>query len=109
MKVKQLSVFIENRKGNLAPVLSHLSRGGVDISALSLADTSDFGVLRLIVDKAELAQQILSEDGVIVKVTEVLAVVMNDHPGGAAEVVNILTDNHIEIESIRGGGQLVQK
>ena len=98
MKVKQLSVFIENRKGNLAPVLAHLSRGGVDISALSLADTSDFGVLRLIVDKVELAQQILSEDGVIVKVTEVLAVVMNDHPGGAAEVVSTLAENHVEIE-----------
>ena len=98
MKVKQLSVFVENRKGNLVPILEHLSRGGVDISALSLADTSDFGVLRLIVDKVDLAQQILSEDGVIVKITDVLAVVMNDHPGGAAEVLTLLADNHIEIE-----------
>jgi hypothetical protein len=98
MKVKQLSVFVENRKGNLVPILEHLSRGGVDISALSLADTTDFGVLRLIVDKVDEAQKILSDDGVIVKVTEVLAVVMNDHPGGAAEVLSVLADNHIEVE-----------
>ena len=98
MKVKQLSVFVENRKGNLVPILEHLSRGGVDISALSLADTTDFGVLRLIVDKVDRAQKILSEDGVIVKVTEVLAVVMNDHPGGAAEVLSLLAQNHIEVE-----------
>ena len=98
MKVKQLSVFVENRKGNLVPILEHLSRGGVDISALSLADTTDFGVLRLIVDKAEDAQKILSEEGVIVKVTDVLAVVMNDHPGGASEVLSVLADNHIEVE-----------
>ncbi len=98
MKVKQLSVFVENRKGNLVPILEHLSRGGVDISALSLADTSDFGVLRLIVDKVDVAWQILSEDGVIVKVTDVLAVVMKDHPGGAAEVLSLLADNHIEVE-----------
>ena len=98
MITKQLSVFVENKKGRLSAILNLLAENDVDLSALSLADTTEFGVLRLIVNKPELAKKILNESGVIVKITDVLAVVLDDAPGGAAKVVDTLYKNDVSIE-----------
>ncbi len=98
MIIKQLSVFVENKKGRLAIITDVLSANGINISALSLADTSDFGVLRLIVDKPEDAQKALAETGVVVKITKVVAVAMDDKPGGVSEALKIISDNDIGVE-----------
>jgi hypothetical protein len=98
MLIQQISVFIENQPGRLTEVVDVLANSQVDITALSLADTSDFGILRLIVDKPEVARAALRESGFIVKATEVLAVAMNDAPGGLASVLHTVTDAGITIE-----------
>ncbi len=98
MIIKQLSVFVENKKGRLAIITDVLSANGVNISALSLADTSDFGVLRLIVDKPEVAQKALAETGVVVKLTNVVAVAMDDRPGGVSEALKVISENNIGVE-----------
>lgn len=98
MIIKQLSVFVENKKGRLVAITEALSKADVDISALSLADTSDFGVLRLIVDKPEVAKAALKEEGVVVKITEVVAAVMDDQPGGLSGMLKILEQANVDIE-----------
>ncbi len=98
MKIKQLSVFIENRQGRLAEVMNILSDYGIDISALSLADTSDYGVLRMIVSDPEKGREALSRSGVTVKITDMVAAVMEDVPGGAARVVTLLAEGGIAVE-----------
>lgn len=98
MTLKQLSVFVENKKGRLASITRKIADNDIDIRVLSLADTKDFGILRLIVSDAEKAKNILNESGVIVKITDVLAVVMTDCPGGAADVLSLMYDNGIEVE-----------
>lgn len=98
MTLKQLSVFVENKKGRLASITRKIADNDIDIRVLSLADTKDFGILRLIVSDPEKAKNILNESGVIVKITDVLAVVMTDCPGGAADVLSLMSDNGIEVE-----------
>ncbi|MDO5448847.1 MAG: hypothetical protein Q4F70_04495 [Clostridia bacterium] len=98
MIIKQLSVFVENRRGRLVSIAETLAKADVDISALSLADTSDFGVLRLIVDKPEAAKAALNEEGVVVKITDVVAAVMDDQPGGVAATLRVLQDSDIDVE-----------
>jgi hypothetical protein len=98
MLVQQISVFIENQPGRLEEVAHILGQSGVDITALSLADTAEFGILRLIVDQPDLAQKALRAAGLIVKVTEVLAVAMEDQPGGLAAVLHHITQAGITIE-----------
>ena len=83
MIIKQLSVFLENKKGRLAAVMSELAGHNIDVSALSLADTTDFGVLRLIVNRPEEAKRVLTDSGVTVRITDMVATVMADRPGGA--------------------------
>lgn len=98
MFIQQLSVFIENRPGMLAEVTDALAEGKIDITALSLADTAEFGILRLIVDQPQQAQSMLREAGFVVKVSDVLAVAMDDRPGGLAGVVHTVTDAGVSIE-----------
>lgn len=98
MTIKQLSVFIENRPGRLAEITGLLAEKNIDIRALSLADTSDFGILRLIVNHPDTACATLLEAGAMVRTTEVLAVSMKDQPGGFSTVVKILSDAGIDIE-----------
>ena len=100
MIIKQLSVFLENKPGRLCAATDVLAKNDIDISALSLADTSEFGILRLLVDQPERAQQLLSESGVIVRVTGVIAVAMNDRPGGAVEVLHCLSQASLNVEYI---------
>lgn len=98
MKVRQISVFIENRTGRLETVTRLLGEAGINIRALSLADTSDFGILRLIVNQPEKAQAILREQGFTIKLTEVIAVEVPDVPGGLSRVLGLLGAGGINVE-----------
>ena len=82
MRVEQISIFLENKSGRLAEVADVLAAAGVNIRALSLADTADFGILRLIVDKLDQAKQALKDKGFTIGKTEVLALEVPDRPGG---------------------------
>ncbi|HET6420314.1 MAG TPA: ACT domain-containing protein [Geobacteraceae bacterium] len=98
MKVEQISIFIENKSGRLAEVARILGEAGVNIRALSLADTSDFGILRLIVNDREKAKQILKENGFTVSKTEVVAIEVPDRPGGLSEILDTLDGASINVE-----------
>ncbi len=98
MLVKQISVFLENKSGRLAEVTKTLGRNDIDISALSIADTTDFGILRLIVNKPEKAEEVLKENGFTVSCTSVIAIGVKDQPGGLAEALEILDKESIGIE-----------
>lgn len=92
MIIQQLSVFVENKAGRVASIVQAFGKNKIDISALSLADTTDFGIMRMIVDQPDLAIDVLREEGVIVKKTDVVAVSMEDHPGGLATVLAVLSE-----------------
>ncbi len=96
--VRQLSVFLENKPGRLCAATDTLAKGGINISALTLADTAEFGILRLIVDDPDRARAILTESGVIVRVTDVLAVPMSDAPGSAGDILHLLSGAGLNIE-----------
>lgn len=98
MLVKQLSVFIENKPGRLSDVIEELSRIDINISALSLADTSEYGILRLIVNKPDEAKKALREIGVIVKIAEVVAVPMDDTPGGLSKILSVFSKADINVD-----------
>lgn len=98
MKVEQISIFIENKSGRLAEVTGILGDANVNIRALSLADTSDFGILRLIVDDSEKALDVLRERHFTVNKTEVIGVEVPDQPGGLASILRILDAHHINVE-----------
>ena len=98
MKVEQISVFLENKAGRLAEVTKVLGEGGINIRALSLADTTDFGILRLIVDQYDKAREILKKHGFTVGKTEVVAIEVPDRPGGLAWVLQILSDSDVNVE-----------
>lgn len=98
MKVEQISVFLENKAGRLAEVTRVLGEAGVNIRALSLADTTDFGILRLIVDRYDVAREILKSNGFTVGKTEVVAIEVPDRPGGLSFVLHILAQNGINVE-----------
>ena len=86
MKVEQISVFLENKSGRLAEVTGILASSGINIRALSLADTADFGILRLIVNDREKTKAVLKENGFTVGKTEVVAIEVPDRPGGLAGI-----------------------
>ena len=98
MKVEQISIFIENKFGRLAEVTRILGDAGINIRTLSLADTSDFGILRLIVNDTEKAKAVLKERGFTVSKTEVVAVEIPDRPGGLADVLQALDTDGINVE-----------
>lgn len=96
--VKQISIFLENKCGRMIHVSQVLGRAGINIRALSIADTSDFGILRLIVDQPDKACDILRDKGFMASVTEVIAVEVPDEPGGLARVLSPLEAAGINIE-----------
>ena len=98
MQVEQISVFLENKAGRLSEVTGILTEAGVNIRALALADTSDFGVLRLIVDNNEKAVSVLKENGFTVGKTEVVAAEVEDRPGGLHHILDILKSEGINVE-----------
>lgn len=98
MKVEQISIFIENKSGRLAEITRILGEADVNIRALSLADTTDFGILRLIVDNVETAKSVLKEKGFTVNKTEVVAVEIPDRPGGVSTILQTLDTEQINVE-----------
>ncbi|MGN1112788.1 MAG: ACT domain-containing protein, partial [Acutalibacteraceae bacterium] len=96
--IQQISVFLENKKGRLAFITKVLAQAGADIRAMSVADTSDFGILRLIVDNPEKAIAALKDEGMAVSLTDVLAIGVEDTPGGLAKATNALWDSGISVE-----------
>ncbi len=98
MKAEQLSVFLENRAGRLAEVIHTLAHAGINIRALSLADSSDFGILRMIVCDHEKAKTVLKEKGFTFGRTSVVAVEVPDAPGGLDSVLQLVSKNGINVE-----------
>jgi len=98
MFIKQLSVFVENKFGRLEAIIDCLSKNNINLRALSLADTADYGVLRVIVDDADKAKAALSKIGVISKLTDVVAVYLDDRSGGLASVLSVLKDENVSVE-----------
>ncbi len=98
MKVKQISVFLENKAGRLGELARALKEKDLNIRALSLADTTDFGILRLIVNRPDEAFRVLKNKGYSVAETDVIAVEVSDRPGGLSEVLDHLTRSGINVE-----------
>lgn len=102
MKIDQISIFLENKAGRLAEVTNILDASSINIKALSLADTSEFGILRLIVDDHEKAQVALKDKGFTVSKTSVIAVEVEHQPGGLNRILQILEKRGINVEYMYG-------
>ncbi len=98
MEIKQISVFVENKVGNLAEVAKVMSDAGISLHAISLADTRDFGVLRMLVDDTYNAVNVLRDKGYIFSLTPVIAVATSDEPGSLYEILNIFDEADINLE-----------
>ncbi|WP_405305453.1 acetolactate synthase [Methanobrevibacter sp.] len=98
MKIKQLSIFLQNKMGSLAKPLEVLTIADVNIRAMCMADTSEFGILRLVVDDPIKGKDALEENNFLVKITDIIGVEMNDTPGGLTSVLDIIKDNLIDLE-----------
>ena len=98
MPIKQLSLFVENQPGSLSKVCQVLKENRINISTLSLADTREYGILRLLIQEHERARDVLEKAGYVVKVTDVLALTVPDHPGGLADTLAILDKHALSVE-----------
>ena len=106
MEVKQISVFLENKPGQLAHMCRILADANIDLKALNIAETSDYGVLRIITDKPHKTLDVLTSQSLVCSCTEVVAVRVPDHPGGLAGILDIIAEKGISIEymySMLGG------
>jgi hypothetical protein len=102
MKITQVSVFLENKKGRLLEVCSLLGKHSINIRALNVAESSGFGVLRIVVDKPQEAVDVLKKNGLVANLTDVVAVEVEDRPGGLARVLEVLSKNNINVEYMYG-------
>ncbi len=98
MAINQLSVFVENKKGTIHNITKAIAESGVDIRALSVADTQDFGILRLIVSDTEKAKEALHQENCVISVTQVIGVSVSDVPGGLHQVLTYLAEEDINVE-----------
>ena len=98
MFIKQVSVFVENTPGSASDIIDTLSKEGINIRALAIADTSEYGIMRLIADDPDRAKAVLLDRGIMVKRTRVFAVPLEDKPGGLAEILHILKNESISVE-----------
>jgi len=98
MRIRQISIFLENKPGQLSTICRDLADAGINIATLSLADTSDFGIVRMIVDDHDKAKDVLTEKSHVVNVREVIGVCVPDCPGGMAEVMQVLDGAGANIE-----------
>ena len=98
MNIKQLSIFVENKQGRLAEITEIITKANANIRALSIADTTDFGILRIIVDKPDEAAACLKEAGVTVSVTNVIAIGIDDNPGAFSRPMRLLSDAGVDVE-----------
>jgi hypothetical protein len=102
MKITQISVFLENRQGRLYDVCSLLGNNDVNIRALTIAETESFGVLRIVVDKSDLAIKLLRDNQFVANFTDVIAIEVPDTPGGLASILKVLAENGVNIEYMYG-------
>ncbi|HNQ49868.1 MAG TPA: ACT domain-containing protein [Candidatus Omnitrophota bacterium] len=102
MKLIQISIFLENKKGRLLDVCSLLGENKINLRALTVAESDNFGVLRLVVDKPQEATTILKAKGFVANLTEIVAVEVPDKPGGLAEVLKVLAKHNINVEYMYG-------
>jgi hypothetical protein len=98
MRIRQISVFLENKKGRLAEVTRLIADAGINIRALSVADTAEFGIIRLILDDPDKALEVISKGGFTVRSTDLLAVEIPDKPGSLAQVMEIFEKTDVNIE-----------
>lgn len=98
MAIKQLTVFVQNRKGTIAPVTDILAKNNVNLRALSVAETQDFGILRLIVNDADAAEKVLAEQGYLIKIVDVVGVKIGDEPGKLTAALDVLDKADINVE-----------
>lgn len=98
MGIKQVSVFVENKKGSLHEITDLLAKAKVDLRSMCIADTSDYGIVRMIADDAELAQKVLCDAGHTANIRTVTAFAVPDEPGGLAKALNLLESNGVNIE-----------
>jgi len=96
--IRQISVFLENRAGQLAEITGVLAAGGIDIRALNIAETSDYGLLRLITADREKTVKTLKDAGFVSSVSEVVTIAVPDRPGGLAEALGVLDQEHIDVQ-----------
>lgn len=98
MAIKQLTVFVENKQGTVVDITDTLSKNDVNIRALSIAETQDFGMLRLIVNDTATAERVLSEEGYLIKINDVVGVKIGDAPGKLSSALRILDENKINMD-----------
>ena len=98
MSIKQLTIFVENKQGTVVSVTETLSKHNINLRALSIAETPDFGILRLIVNDEETAEKILKEEGYLIKITDVIGVKIGDEPGKLSSALKVLDENGINVE-----------
>lgn len=98
MKIEQISVFLENKTGRINDLAHTLSSANINMNAFSLAESSDFGIMRIIVSNTELAVEVLRKNGFMVSITDVICVKIGNHPGAMATTLDSLTANDIFIE-----------
>jgi hypothetical protein len=98
MKVKQISVFLENTTGRLAEVTKTIANAGINLRAISIADTADFGILRIVVDKPDEGMKVLKEAEFTAKLTDVIGIILDDKPGGLMKVMDIFNRDGVNIE-----------
>jgi hypothetical protein len=102
MKITQVSVFLENKRGRLLEVCSLLGKHNINIRALNVAESEGFGVLRIVVDKPQEAVDLLKKNNLVANLTDVVAVEVEDKPGGLARVLEVLSKNNINVEYMYG-------
>ena len=100
MGIKQVSVFVENKKGSLHEITDLLAKANVDLRSMCIADTSDYGIVRMIADDAERAQKVLCDAGHTANIRTVTAFAVPDEPGGLAKALNLLESNGVNIEDL---------
>lgn len=100
MFIKQVSIFVDNKKGSIAEVISILGKESINIKALSVADAADFGIVRLIVDGPDKAFEVLKKNNYKAKIASALAIGVEDKPNALGEVLDIIRNNDIEITYI---------
>lgn len=98
MKIKQISTFLENRTGRLAELAGILGRAGINIRTMNIAESQDFGILRMLVDRPEEAVKLLKESGFVSRLTDIVAVEVEDRPGGLAKVLDVLAKHNLNVE-----------
>jgi hypothetical protein len=102
MIIKQISIFIENKPGRLAEITGIIAQNNINIRALSVADTTNFGILRIIVDDPDKVEKFLKENEMTVSITSVISVLVDDKAGGLANMLKILAENNIAVEYMYG-------